>query len=133
MDIFKSNMDLDRFFYRGKYIDDEILSEGQAYITTRKGELPYYSDMGTDLYAQNNRNISSLRLVESRVQIIESISRYNRDLQDETEERRLAPLSQNIVFNAEESFYGRLGIQIRLIPLRNIRTMGAINPIDLKV
>lgn len=103
----------------GKDIDKEIQAEILLSLITPKKSIPYYREWGTDLTRSENTPITIANFLNLQIQAVESIQKYNDDI-NSREERRVSISQDDIEIFIDEQTNGIMEMQVPYIQLRDL-------------
>lgn len=113
-------LDFSTFANYGNDIDKEIFAEVVLYILTQKKSLPYYRDMGTLVKNSENKPIQLEKQLTSAILIIESVQKYNDDVNLDLGDRRVAISFDDIDFDITNQLVGELDTKVVYTPLKDL-------------
>lgn len=103
----------------GTDVDKEIMAEVLLSLITPKKSIPYYRAWGTELAKSEARPITISGFLSLTTQAVESIQKYNDDINSK-DERRVAISQENIEIFIDEQTNGIVEMQVPYIQLKDL-------------
>lgn len=114
-------LDFSTYANYGKNQDLEIFSEVALYILTGLKSVPYYREMGTQVRSFENKPIQLEKQITVAIQILQSVQKYNDDVNLDDGDRRVALSFDDIEFDDTNRQAGELDTKILYTPLKDLK------------